>query len=473
MSEFFIDSYTEINSKILLPTTVMKIINAFYTHGVSAFLVGGCVRDMLVNQIPKDYDFCTPASTKEITKVLRKNNIPFHNRYEQYGTIVARIEDEEFEITTYRKESDYSDGRHPDVVEFTDDIIDDLSRRDLTINAIAYNPYDGVIDPFGGMNDLHDHIIRCVGDANKRIKEDSLRILRVLRFAVKFEATVDQATSNAIHEHKDDLISNHISKERITAEIRKLLSYHMPISQIFNDYRDIIAVIIPDMEKCFDFSQNNKYHKHDIYQHILAVVDNCADQDFLIRMAALLHDIGKPVSYHEDDLGYGHFYGHPEISFQLSQKILTENFRLTTQEVNHILALVKNHDISVPNEKTFRRAVNKLGIDIVKDWIPLHKADMMDHTFTIRGEDAKECETRLLSYVKTFENSDVCVEKNKLAIDGNDIMNILHCKPGKKIGEILSYLLSKVMDEELENNKHSLEQAVIDGYLDESEIEYA
>lgn len=448
---------------------LIKLLNKC---GYEAYLVGGCVRDLLLNKTPKDWDICTNAKPQEIISVLRKNNIKFCTPGIEFGTVVALVEtreihgkvDEgpgcaklvkkvsEYEITTYRAETAYRDNRHPDEVKFIGDLKGDLSRRDFTINAMAYNPITNeLVDYFNGQEHLSRGIIETVGDAEERFSEDSLRILRAIRFAVRYNFSISLDTASAMKTCVS-LLDN-VSKERITQELEKMLTCGKNIKHYFTIYSFVIERIIPEIAKCINFDQNNKYHTHDVYLHMLYVVDNCKTNKFEIKLAALLHDIGKPDTYIEDAQGQGHFYGHPQISYEICKQMLDKNFRLTNEQKDRVLELVKYHDmILATTKKSVKRALNKHGKGFLEDWFILKQADMDDHIYP----NKKHRYVIDIDYIrKTMEeivSANECFTIKDLSINGKDIMEITNTKPGKHIGTILNALLEKVIDEEIEND---------------------
>lgn len=450
----------------IIPSDAIRVIETLNNSGYEAYLVGGCVRDMLMGVEPHDWDICTNATPEETKRVMNKHKIYTFDSGIKHGTITAVINGENYEVTTYRSEADYSDGRHPDKVEFITDIHEDLKRRDFTINAMAYNPLTNeLIDDFNGHLDLKNGIIRAVGNASERFDEDSLRILRALRFAIKYQFNIDDYTSLSMHRQRELLVN--ISKERITDEVRKMLTSGKPVKVHFMEYKDIIGTIIPEIIPCFNFNQNNKYHKHDVYEHILYVVDNCNTTKFEIKMAALLHDIGKPKAYIEDMEGWGHFYGHPQISYEMSQGILRDDFRVSTEQLERTLELIQYHDMEVASTKaSVKRALNKHGVDFMYDWFILKQADMDDHIYPNKNchyiIDISGIEAR----IQQILDEQSCFSLKDLAIGGKDIMAKLGVKPGKHIGIILNTLLEEVIDEKISNESEILLNRAVEIYND-------
>lgn len=452
-----------------IPLDAITLIKLLNKAGYEGYLVGGCVRDLIMDIKPNDFDMCTNATPTQIKVMLNKNGLKFHSVGEKYGTITVLMGDNEYEITTYRSESNYNDGRHPEDVKFETDIHKDLERRDFTINALAYNPVtDELIDDFGGVRDINTKTIKCVGNPNERFNEDALRILRALRFAIKYDFKIDYVTIHAMLKKKD-LIDN-LSKERITKELKNMLTCGQPICENFTIYREIVAKMIPELRPCFNFNQRNKWHKHDIYTHILNVVDNCKTNKFEIKLAALLHDIGKPKSFTLDDKGYGHFYGHPVISHEMSEDILRNHLRLTVEERQRVLELILNHDMKIPlNKNMVKKILNKFPEDYIMDWMILKQADIDDHDYShVKEEDRHKLhfldKDLVINAIKEIKEENECFKIANLNINGKQIMEILNIKPGKEVGIILNALLENVIDENINNDFDDLRDATIQLY---------
>lgn len=440
-----------------LPEDVKKIFNIFDREWTPIYLVGGCVRDMLLGTTPKDYDFTVETPPENIENILRLYHIPFNAMSAKYGTIVARIENEEYEITSTRKEADYVDNRHPEEVIFGVSIEEDLKRRDFTINAMAMDSKGNIIDSFDGNKcfDMENHLIKTVGNPETRFKEDPLRIMRALRFSITKGFQLDAATQKAMVDCKDML--NNISKERITAELRKILTAGVDIQPYFanSDMMKIIKVIIPELGPCMHFEQHNKYHHQDVYNHILSVVDNCKTDKFEVKLAALLHDIGKPQTYVTDAEGWGHFYGHAKVSRDIAETVIDERLSLTAREKDLVLALVEHHDMEVHvTEKCARRMLNKFDRDFLSDFCILRQADRDDHV----NLDPNRPLVNLNEFMATVDEEikkNTAVKVSDLAVRGNDLMDIFHIF-GPTVGQTLKALLDAVMDEKVTNDKDTL-----------------
>lgn len=444
------------------PKEMLDLMKLIMSDGHEVYLVGGCVRDMLMGRIPHDFDMCTNAEPTKLIKLFEKHKITINPKGLVFGTVTAVIKGEEYEVTTYREDMAYEDGRHPTGVSFVRDINTDLSRRDFTINAMAYNPLTKqLVDPFNGKGDIEKGIIRTVRNPIDRLTEDALRILRGLRFAITFGFDIEPNTFKAMLECRPLL--RYVSKERVTDEFRKMFRTGKPISKWFLKGAPIIFVLIPELECCYQFNQNNKYHRHDVYEHLLKVTDMCDTNKFEIKMAALLHDIGKPASYVEDANGSGHFYGHPKVSYKISQYIFDLDLRLTNEEADRIGALVLNHDVSIAlTEKSVKKAISKFGTDFMEDYFVLHKADVKDHIIPegTNKDWVKFDELRAI-YDKVLAEND-CFRIKDLAINGNDVKEILKIKGSPIIGDILNYLLDGVLEQRFENTKECLTVAVLE-----------
>lgn len=440
-----------------LPEDVKKIFNIFDREWIPIYLVGGCVRDMFLGTTPKDYDFTVETPPENIENILRLYHIPFNAMSARYGTIIARIGNEEYEITSTRKEADYVDNRHPEEVIFGVSIEEDLKRRDFTINAMAMDSKGNIIDSFDGNKcfDLENNLIKTVGNPETRFKEDPLRIMRALRFSITKGFQLDVATQKAMVDCKDML--NNISKERITAELRKILTAGVDIQPYFanSDMMKVIKVIIPELGPCMHFEQHNKYHHQDVYNHILSVVDNCKTDKFEVKLAALLHDIGKPQTYVTDAEGWGHFYGHAKVSRDIAETVIDERLSLTAREKDLVLALVEHHDMEVHvTEKCARRMLNKFDRDFLSDFCILRQADRDDHV----NLDPNRSLVNLNDFMATVDEEikkNTAVKVSDLAVRGNDLMDTFHIS-GPTIGQTLKALLDAVMDEKVTNDKDTL-----------------
>lgn len=429
-----------------IPKKSVTVFQLLGKAGYECFLVGGCVRDMLMGKAPHDIDITTNATPEEIKTVFSD----FHTLDIgiKHGTVTVMLENEPIEITTYRTESSYSDGRHPDKVVFTRNIRDDLSRRDFTSNAIAFSPQVGIVDPFGGRRDIENKLLRCVGTPEERFKEDSLRILRALRFASVLGFDIDEKTEKAMYNCKE-LISI-VSPERIYSEITKLLC-GKDAGRILSHYSDILAVALPEIKAMKGFEQHNFHHIYDVLNHTAKVVDSVYPAVHL-RLAALFHDCGKPDCFSLDEKGVGHFYSHASISAHKADEALLR-LRCDNATREKVVKLVKSHDTPIePDSKTVKKKLQKYGEGIFFDLIKLQRADNMglspDYLFR------QETYNRLEEIARQIIEENQCFSLKDLAVNGTDMIEL--GLKGKDIGNALDFLLKAVMEERCQNDKESL-----------------
>ena len=431
---------------LFLPEKAEIIFELLQTKGFECFLVGGCVRDMIMGIEPHDIDITTNATPDEVKAVFAD----FHTLDIgiKHGTVTVINDGEPVEITTYRKESTYSDGRHPDAVTFSKNINDDLSRRDFTSNAIAYSPLSGIVDPFGGINDIENKILRCVGNPVERFEEDSLRILRGLRFASVLGFSIDKATEEAMYSCRE--LINIVSPERIFTEISKLIC-GKNAGNIISRYSDILAVALPEIKDMKGFEQHNFHHIYDVLNHTAKVVDSVYPAVDL-RFAALFHDCGKPDCFSTDENGVGHFYSHASISGRKAEEALTR-LRCDNATKDKVVKLVKIHDTPIePDSKTVKKKLQKYGEEIFFDLIKLQRADNMGLSpeFLYRQETYDKLEEIARQVIE--ENQ--CFSLKDLAVNGRDLISL--GLKGKDIGTVLDELLKAVIEEQCNNDKESL-----------------
>lgn len=424
----------------------LKALNLLSDAGFEAYVVGGCVRDSLLLKEPSDWDITTNALPEETKKVFSEYRIAETGI--KHGTVTVIIDGEPFEVTTYRVDGDYPDNRHPESVTFTRNLYDDLARRDFTVNAMACGIDGKIVDAFSGYDDLQARLIRCVGDPRVRFSEDALRIMRALRFSAALDFDIEPETAEAIHE-KRGLLKN-IAAERITDELMTFLcGKGERVTKLLIEYRDVFAVIIPELEPCFDFDQKNIHHIYDIYTHIAYSVGG-AEPLPDVRLALLLHDIGKPDCFFTDDEGVGHFYGHAERSAEIAQTALSR-LRLSSQMSENVLTLVRYHDYPVePSEKIIRRRLNKFGPELFKKLMLVKAGDNFAHNTDLR--DYSGLINEIMNMAENLEND--CFTLSDLKVGGDDIKEL--GLEGPAIGKVLNRLLEEVMDEELENDHDKL-----------------
>lgn len=431
-----------------VPDCALKVLDTLNRGGYESYLVGGCVRDFLIGNTPGDYDIATSATVTRTEALFADYNVI--ETGVKHGTVTIISDGEPIEVTTYRVDGTYSDGRRPDSVTFSSSLTEDLSRRDFTMNAVAYSPRDGFVDVFGGCDDIRLGIIRCVGEPDKRFSEDALRILRALRFSAVLGFSIDPHTADSIH--RNSHLLGKIAVERVTSEFFKLICGKNAVN-ILREYSDVAAEILPPLSDMFGFPQDNPHHIYDVWEHTLHVVEN-VPPTVVLRTAALLHDIGKPHCRTTDENGIGHFYGHAHISEKISREIFKKYLRTDKNTSEQIITLVKNHDERfLPTGKIIRRRLVKYGEDTVRRLLILSRGDVMGQSPELHGRlgEIDEAE-RILNEVLS-ENA--CLSVKDLAVNGRDLMKI-GVKQGVMIGEILNILLDEVSEERIINEKEAL-----------------
>lgn len=441
--------------KINLPDDVQEIMSVIREYGATSYVVGGCVRDSIIGREPHDWDICTPALACELLVEFEEKGYKVIPTGLQHGTITVHLNGNNYEITTFRRDGEYSDGRHPDTVEFTSDLMYDLERRDFTINAMAYNSEEGLVDPYCGYEDIQDRRIRCVGNPDDRFQEDGLRILRALRFSVQLGFKIELFTKHAMTDNRSLL--NKISFERINSEFVKIIessSSHRARMQLL-EFEDVLAEFIPELKSTFEFKQNNPYHCYPVYAHILTVLKECVDADIITKLAAFFHDIGKPHCYQDDDNGIHHFKGHGKVSAEMTDDIMRRlKFDNDTRE--KVVQLVYYHDVTFEvGKKYVRHWLNKMGVNQFKRLLVLRRADIMGQSELNRDErlqklDAvKDCLEEVLTEKPAFSVKD-------LEISGKDVMKYMLMDECPEVGQWLKHILKMVIDGYLENNREDL-----------------
>ncbi|MCQ4635747.1 HD domain-containing protein [Anaerovorax odorimutans] len=433
---------------IAVPREAAYLINRLTACGYEAFAVGGCVRDSLLGKTPNDWDICTSALPDDMKQCF--SGLPVIETGIKHGTLTVVLEHRPFEITTYRIDGEYRDGRHPEQVRFTSDLQADLSRRDFTINAMAYHPGTGLVDPFGGLQDLQAGIIRCVGDAPRRFEEDALRIMRGIRFAAQLGFDIEGKTAGALLDSRELL--DRISSERIRTEFDKLLCGSGAMD-VLAGYRDIVAQIIPEARPMFDLDQQNDYHIYTVWDHTLHVIDQIKNTPEL-KLCAFFHDIGKPEMMTVTEDGWGHFYRHELASERIADTVLARlKYDNRTRET--VTSVVRNHSIVFrPSAKQARKLLHKLGEEKLRLLIQLEYAD-------VKSQNPIYTESRV-STIGAFSQkvdevlaSENCFSLRDLAIGGRDLLD-LGAAQGPEIGKILNTLLDMVMEDELPNQRDAL-----------------
>jgi tRNA nucleotidyltransferase (CCA-adding enzyme) len=434
---------------MMLPEYVTTCLNALENAGFPAYCVGGCVRDHLLGLTPNDYDICTAALPEQTEAVF--SGYPLVLTGKQHGTVSVVFGEEAVEITTFRTEGQYLDNRHPEWVRFVATVEEDLARRDFTVNAMAYSPKRGFADPFGGREDLDKKILRAVGDPVQRFREDSLRILRGLRFAARFDLAVEEATWAAMVSEKH--LTDNLARERVFAELNGLLPRVTAADLI--RFAPVLAVVIPELESMIGFDQRSPHHAYDVFTHTAYVVENVSPV-LPLRWAALLHDVGKVPTFAQDETGRGHFKGHAAVGAEMADVILR---RLKAPRLlwEQVVFLIGKHMTKLkPEKKYLRRYISQLGMETVNQLLLLQEADMGSKG---KGKPEELCQFAILrTLLREIEAENPCLSLKNLAVDGHDLTEL--GIRGKAIGETLNRLLEKVMDEELPNEKAMLLHSV-------------
>ena len=423
-------------------TAVLELLEQ---AGHQAVLVGGCVRDSLLGIPPHDYDAATSALPEQIKAACRA--LPCLDIGIRHGTITVLSDGISVETTTFRKETTYSDHRHPDAVEFTSELTEDLARRDFTINAMAWEK-GGIADPFDGQADLDARLVRCVGDPDRRFDEDALRILRGLRLAAQLEFDIHPSTAEAIHRHAGDL--RHVAQERIWAEFSRLLC-SPGAEKILLEFSDVVCRIIPELGPCVGFDQRNFHHRFDVYTHSVKALSSTPPL-LPLRLAALLHDVGKPDTFSLDEDGVGHFYGHPAVSTSLADAAL-RRLRVSNELRQTILLLIERHDLPVlPDRRWVGRWLSRLGEDNFFLLLDLKRGDRAacaDPT-PLSPDPLEQVE----SLARVLLEEQACFSLKDLCIKGNDCITL--GLKGKEIGYALQMLLDHVAEGTLPNERDAL-----------------
>lgn len=435
--------------KINIPSDANEIIHTLQNHGHSAYVVGGCVRDSIIGRPIHDWDICTSATPNEMLEIFKDRRVIETGL--QHGTITVVVNGEPYEVTTYRIDGTYSDNRRPDSVTFTDNLVEDLRRRDFTINAMAYNDTEGLIDPFNGLEDIKWQKIQCVGSAKDRFSEDALRILRAIRFASQLDFTIIPSTDWEIHQQYNNL--ENISIERINGEFCKIASSDSFCVQLLL-YKDVFSLFIPELKAMFDFPQNNPYHDYDVYGHTIHAVEHCESDDLTVRLAVFFHDIGKPHSYQDGEDGIRHFKGHGKISAEITDNIM-KRLRFDNETRNNVIELVYYHDATFEvGKKYVKRWLNKIGEEQFRRLLEVRKADILGQKPDFEQSRIDKVDN-IKQILEEVLQEDECFSLKDLAVNGKDLIGIGY-KSGKQLGVALQGLLNCVIGEEVNNNKEEL-----------------
>lgn len=426
-----------------------KLINILSDNGCKAYAVGGCVRDYLLGKPEKDIDITTSAKPETVEEILKQNNIKVVETGLQHGTVTAVLNGENYEITTFRKDGEYKDNRRPESVSFVDDVKEDLSRRDFTINAMAYNHKEGIVDLFGGKKDIDNQVIRAVGNADLRFKEDALRIMRALRFSATLCFDIEESTKKAIFDNM--YLLDNIAKERIFTELKKLLAGDNAL-QVLDAYKEVIGVVIPELKPAFDCVQNNPWHIYNVYDHIIHAVD-AAPKDEIIRLTMLLHDIGKPSVKTTDEKGIDHFKFHAPVGADIAKKVL-KRFKVSNEVYDKVTTLIRYHQgVENVDDIRVKRWLAKIGADYTKALFKVRISDLYAHNPGKINYELKKL-NELLIELDEIVAAGEAFKISDLAVNGNDLIALGY--KGKEIGEKLNEILMLVVDDRLNNTKEDI-----------------
>ena len=433
--------------QIELPEKVKLIIHTLTAAGFEAYAVGGCIRDSLLGRIPQDWDITTSAFPEQVKALFRKTI----DTGIKHGTVTVLMDREGFEVTTYRIDGEYEDARHPKEVIFTRNLTEDLKRRDFTINAMAYNETNGLVDAFDGAGDLKRRVIRCVGDPRERFTEDALRMLRAVRFGAQLGFSIEEHTRAAIGELAPSL--KRISAERIQTELVKLLVSDHP-EEVRTLYETGISrEIFPWLDEMMNTEQNNPHHCYTVGEHTLVTLKN-VPADKVLRLTMLFHDMAKPRCLTVDEAGIYHFKGHPQEGARMAGEVMRQ-LKFDNDTIARVKALILWHDDNPPiTPANIRRAIHRVGLRQYPDLFAVKRADTM-------GKNPSQ-QADMLAYIDDYEaqyrqiiEEEQCISLKELAVDGSDLI-AAGMKPGKNIGETLDYLLRRVLENPEYNNRETL-----------------
>ena len=434
---------------MILPGYVQRCLDALEEAGFAAYVVGGCVRDACLGLLPHDFDMCTSALPEETEAVFADSKLVLAGK--KHGTVGVVTEGGVVEITTFRTEGEYRDNRHPEWVAFVPEVEADLARRDFTVNAMAYSPKRGFADPFGGREDLKRNILRAVGNPEKRFQEDSLRILRGVRFAVRYGLTVEPETEKAMVSQAH--LMDNLARERVFEELCKLLL--LVSAEDLKRFAPLLASVIPELDPTIGFDQRSPHHAYDLFTHIAHVTAGVPGE-LTLRWAALLHDVGKIPTFTTDATGRGHFYGHAGESARMADAILRRLKAPTALREQAVLLIEKHMTRLEPDRKFLRRWLGKLGWETMEQLLTLQEADMGSKG-TGKPEELAQFE-KIREILEEIREENACFSLKDLAVNGRDLMGL--GISGKEIGVTLNRLLEQVIEEKLPNEREALLNAI-------------
>lgn len=436
-----------------IPSGALSVLERLESAGYEAYIVGGCVRDLLLGKTPSDFDITTSARPEETETVF--SGLRTIETGLKHGTVTVVLDGEPYEITTFRSDGEYKDGRHPESVTYSDSLEDDLARRDLTVNAMAYSPKRGLIDVFGGRDDLESGVLRAVGDPDRRFTEDALRILRTLRFSATYGFEIEESTARAAERLSGRI--ELLSAERVFSELKKLLCGDYA-ERVLLGFPSIICKVLPELEPTVGFLQHNPHHVYDVYTHSVKAV-SYVRSDPVLRLSALMHDLGKPSTFSMSEDGVGHFYGHSEESVRLAREALIR-LKADRYTVDTVQKLIKYHNPVIPtDEKGVKRWLNKLTPELLFMLLELKTAD--NAAQVADPERSEEFKMRVSGYAEIrakaekLTEEDACFSLRQLAVDGNDLAE-LGIPRSKEMGRVFSMILEAVISGEVENTKEDI-----------------
>ena len=432
--------------EIRIPQDVLWILRKLNEAGHEAYVVGGCVRDSLLGREPHDWDITTDAEPLEVKKVFRRTI----DTGLQHGTVTVMNHGVGYEVTTYRADGDYSDHRRPDEVSFTRSLEEDLKRRDFTVNAMAYNPKEGLVDLFGGLEDMEEEVIRAVGDPDERFNEDALRILRAGRFSAQLGMVIEEKTAAAISRHVEDIA--YVSAERIETELTKLICSRHPevLAKMYS--LGVTAKILPEFDRMMETPQNTPYHYASVGVHTMAVMREVSPTKTM-RWAALLHDVAKPLCKTTDENGVDHFKGHPAAGAPIAEEIM-RRFKMDNRTIEDVVRLVYWHDFGINGgikPSTFRKGMSKMGIEHFPEFLEIRRADVAGQSDYQREEKLAVLEQLIRLYEEQLEKGHALTVKD-LAVKGKDLLDA-GIPAGPLMGKILKDLLEDVLEKPEHNEK--------------------
>ncbi len=433
--------------QIKLPDKVSKIIDRLTAAGYEAYAVGGCVRDSVLGREPNDWDITTSAKPMEVKQLFSRTI----DTGIKHGTVTVMLDKQGFEVATYRIDGDYEDGRHPKQVTFTACLEEDLKRRDFTINAMAYNEQTGLVDIFGGMQDIQRNVVKCVGDAQERFTEDALRMLRAVRFSAQLGYQIEEGTKKAIRSMAPNL--KLISAERIQAELVKLVISPHPDYLRTAYEAGITAQILPEFDLCMETAQNNPHHCYNVGEHILHAMQEI-EADKVLRLGMLFHDIGKPQTLTIDEAGIIHNKGHADAGERIAKDVL-RRLKFDNDTLEKVVKLVRYHDQEIGlTASGVRRAVNRIGEDIFPMLFAVRYADIQAQSNYMREEKLEKL-AQLRELYDGICRRQECISLKDLAVTGSDLI-ALGMSPGREIGELLKELLDLVLENPHKNTRDEL-----------------